>query len=206
MKILLAEDDHLSRRVLAVSLADWGYEVVTADDGASALLELRKNNAPRLAILDWIMPKLEGPEVCRQFRALEKTEPTYFVLLSGRTAKVDIVAGLESGADDYLIKPVDLDELHARLRVGMRVVELQSRLADRVRELQEALARVQQLQGLLPICCYCKKIRDDKNYWQQVEGYLSAHSELRFSHGICPECYEKEVKPELEKLKEQSGS
>ena len=78
-------------------------------------------------------------------------------------------------------------------------MELQTSLADRISEAERALARVKQLQGLLPICCYCKKIRDDRNYWQQVEGYISAHSEVQFSHGVCPDCYENLVKPELAK-------
>jgi phosphoserine phosphatase RsbU/P len=83
------------------------------------------------------------------------------------------------------------------LEVGIRIVELQSSLANRVHELESALSKVRQLQGLLPICCYCKKIRDDQNYWQQVDGYISQHSEVRFSHGICPDCYDRVVKAEL---------
>jgi phosphoserine phosphatase RsbU/P len=91
------------------------------------------------------------------------------------------------------------------VQVGMRIVELQHSLADRVTALEEALARVKQLQGLLPICSYCKKIRDDRNYWQQVESYISEHSEAQFSHSICPECYEGRVKPELDQLRRLQG-
>jgi sigma-B regulation protein RsbU (phosphoserine phosphatase) len=83
----------------------------------------------------------------------------------------------------------------------MRIIELQHSLADRVKALEEALARVKQLQGLLPICSYCKKIRDDQNYWQQVENYISKHSEAQFSHSICPDCYESLVRPELDQLR-----
>lgn len=105
--------------------------------------------------------------------------------------------GLDAGADDYIIKPFNREELRARVKVGVRILDLQNNLAGRVSELERAMAGVKQLQGLLPICCYCKKIRDDQNYWQQVEGYISRHSEAQFSHGVCPDCFEKIVKPEL---------
>src|SRR5207237_6416573 len=107
-----------------------------------------------------------------------------------------IVTGLTAGADDYIVKPFQRDELHARVRVGERLLELQATLADRVKELEAALARVKLLHGLLPICSYCKKVRDDQNYWQQVESYISAHSGVQFSHGICPGCYESLMKKE----------
>ncbi len=110
---------------------------------------------------------------------------------------------MQSGANDYVIKPFDRAELQARVRVGQNVVELQRSLAQRVRELEEALSQVQQLQGLLPICSYCKKIRDDRNYWQQVETYVSRHTQMRFSHGICPDCWETEVKPQLSRYAAQ---
>jgi response regulator RpfG family c-di-GMP phosphodiesterase len=101
------------------------------------------------------------------------------------------VAGLDAGADDYVVKPFDQEELRARVQVGIRVLKLQRSLADRVTELELALDRVNQLQGLLPICCYCKRIRDDRNYWHQVEAYIENHSDAQFSHGVCPECIEK---------------
>ena len=110
----------------------------------------------------------------------------YVILLTARDARADVVAGLDAGADDYLIKPFDLEELRARVQVGRRLVALQDRLADRVAELQEALTKVKQLNGLLPICAYCKRIRTDQNYWEQVEHYVAEHSEAQFSHGICP--------------------
>jgi DNA-binding response OmpR family regulator len=200
MRILIAEDDPVSRLMLTATLQKWQYEVITTADGASALKALQAADAPKLAILDWMMPELDGLEVCRALRRQPKLEPTYIILLSAKTEKGDLVEGLEAGADDYLSKPFDRSELRARLHVGLRMVELQKTLAERVRELEEALASVKQLQGLIPICSYCKKIRDDKNYWQQVECYVSAHTDARFSHGICPSCLENIVNPQLKKM------
>jgi sigma-B regulation protein RsbU (phosphoserine phosphatase) len=197
MKILIAEDDRIARCVLERTLQDWGHEVVTACDGLAAWEALQGEEVPRLAILDWMMPGLDGPEVCRRARGLARQEPTYCILLTARNEKADVAAGLEGGADDYVTKPFDRQELRARVRVGERMVELQRGLADRVRELETALAQVKQLKGLLPICSYCKKVRDDGNYWEQVETYISAHSQARFSHGICPACWHDVVEPEL---------
>ena len=199
MKILIAEDDEVSRRMLQVFLLRWGFDVVIAEDGAEAWRVLEGGDAPKLAILDWMMPVLDGVEICRRVRLAPRASPAYLILLTARGDNKDIVRGLDAGADDYVTKPFNQEELRARLNVGVRVVELQTNLADRVIELERALAGVNQLQGLLPICSYCKKIRDDKNYWQQVEGYISSHSEAQFSHGICPDCYENIVKPELGK-------
>ncbi len=133
-------------------------------------------------------------------RACPRTVPTYVILLTALGGRQNVIQGLHAGADDYITKPFDREELRARLEVGRRIVELQRSLAERVRQLEVALARVKQLQGLVPICSYCKKIRNDRNYWQQLESYLSDHSEAQFSHGICPECYERFVRPELDKL------
>jgi DNA-binding response OmpR family regulator len=200
MRVLIAEDDLLPRRMLRGALAGWGYEVVEATDGTQAWQVLQGPDAPRLAVLDWMMPGLDGPEVCRRLRERPTAEPTYVLLLTARGAKADVVAGLRAGANDYLTKPFDREELEARLRVGQTVVQLQASLAARVRELEESLAQVRQLQGLLPICCYCKKVRDDQSYWQKVETYFAAHSEVRFSHGICPDCWTEVVEPGLRQL------
>src|SRR6185437_16984166 len=158
---------------------------------------LNRDEAPRLAILDWMMPHMDGLTICSRLRENPAKRSTYIILLTARGEKKDIIAGLESGADDYITKPFDRDELQARVNVGLRMVGLQQRLAERVTELEEALARVKQLQGLLPICCYCKCIRNDDNYWQRVEEYIGEHSDARFSHGICPKCFETVVKSQL---------
>lgn len=203
MRILIAEDDMVSRRVLEVTLQKWGHEVVVTCDGAEAWTALQREDAPSLAILDWMMPVMDGVELCRQARQKGGTLASlYIILLTAKGTKEDIVSGLDAGADDYLTKPFDRAELRARVRVGTRVVELQSTLTNRLQELEDALSQVNQLQGILPICSYCKSVRDDQNYWQRVESYISDHSEARFSHSICPDCYETTVKPQLEKRKQ----
>jgi len=202
MKVLVAEDDPVFQRYLERLLAA-DFEVVLASNGSDALAVLRQPDGPRLAVLDWMMPEMAGPEVCRQVRQLPDVCCFYLILLTAKDKTGHVVSALEAGADDYLTKPFDPLELKARLRVGIRVLELQSALSARVRELQEALTNIKLLQGLLPICSYCKRIRDDQNYWQQLETYFSQHSEASFSHGICPECYEKHVKPDLDRLVRQ---
>ena len=201
MRILIAEDDAVPRHLLQTTLTKWGYEVISTTDGMQALDALSRPDAPSLAILDWMMPGLDGAEVCRRARSLGADRLLYIILLTAKGRKEDIVQGLTAGADDYIIKPFDRSELKARINAGERILRLQAELAARVKELELALANVKLLQGLLPICCYCKKIRNDQNYWQQVDTYIADHSEAQFTHGICPECREKIVKPELERLK-----
>jgi sigma-B regulation protein RsbU (phosphoserine phosphatase) len=191
MKVLIAEDDPVSRRLLQAALIKWGYEVTVTSNGREAWQALQTRDAPSLLVLDWLMPEMDGVEVCRQARQVPALKSAYILLLTSRGSKEDIVKGLEAGADDYVTKPFDHGELRARVQVGSRVVQLQSALADRVQELEEAIASVKTLQGLLPICCYCKKIRDDGNYWHRVESYISGHANVRFSHGICPDCSDK---------------
>jgi DNA-binding response OmpR family regulator len=199
MHILIAEDDPVSRRMLEVLLVKAGHQVEATNDGAAAWTALQRDDAAPLAVLDWMMPQLDGVEICRRLRAA-LARSTYVILLTARDRSEDLVAGLQAGANDYATKPFDAAELRARVQVGVRVAELQTALTERVRELEEALANVRQLQGLLPMCSYCKKIRDDSNYWSQVEEYISRRSEAQFSHGICPDCWDRVVKPQLEAL------
>ena len=201
MKILIAEDDPVSRRVLEATLVKWGYEVVVTYDGVEACAGLQKDDAPHLAILDWMMPGLDGVEVCRRVRQIARAVPTYIILLTAKSGKEDIVTGIEAGANDYLTKPFNREELRVRIRVGVQMIELQTTLAERVAELEEALAHVKQLHGILPICSYCKKIRDDQNYWQKVESYITENSEAQFTHSICPGCYADVVQPQLDSHK-----
>jgi sigma-B regulation protein RsbU (phosphoserine phosphatase) len=124
-----------------------------------------------------MMPGLDGIELCRRIRAAQLASPLYVILLTSRSSRQDLVAGLDAGADDYLTKPFDPDELRARIHVGQRTLAL--------------IASIKRLTGLLPICSYCKRIRSDEDYWQQVESYISDHTGARFSHGICPACLAK---------------
>ena len=203
MKILIAEDDLMSQTMLKAMVVRAGYEPVTTGNGVDAHEILIKPGAPKLAVLDWMMPGMDGVEVCRKVREIKSDEPTYIILLTSRDDRKDIIYGLKSGANDYIVKPYDIEELQVRIGVGRKVVELQTSLAGRIMELRDALAQIKTLQGILPICMYCKKIRDDKQYWQQVESYVSTHSEAQFSHGICPDCYKKHVQPELDKIKKR---
>jgi phosphoserine phosphatase RsbU/P len=191
MRILIAEDDLTSRNMLAAVLKKNGYDVVETGNGAEAWEVLQEPDAPRLVILDWMMPVMDGVEVLRRVRGLEIDQPAYIIMLTIMGKKSDIVAGMDAGADDYLTKPFDPGELRARVEVGRRMIEMQERLAEQVRELRQALEQIKVLEGILPICSFCKKIRNDQGYWDQVEVYVSNHSEARFSHGICPECYKK---------------
>ena len=146
MKILVAEDELVSRHMLEYSLRRWGYEVTAVEDGTKAWKVLQNELAPQVAILDWQMPGMDGTEICRLIRNNPRTRAIYVVLLTARSGREDKIRGLLSGADDYITKPFDREELRARVQVGMRVLELQGALAQRIQELEEALSRVSLLQ------------------------------------------------------------
>ncbi len=148
-RILVAEDDAVSRELILSRLNKWGYEAVIANDGLEAMTILRNHDAPSLAILDWMMPEMDGLEICRRMREVEKS--IYIILLTARSSKTDVVEGLRAGADDYLIKPFDKDELHARILVGLRVIGLQSALAQRIKELEAAAGEIKNLKLQLPL-------------------------------------------------------
>ena len=190
-RILIAEDHHVSRHLLERNLANWGFEVVTVEDGEAALRILEGGNAPSIALLDWMMPKMDGSQVCARVRQLKDHPYIYLIMLTAKSQKEDVANGLGAGADDYVIKPFDADELRARLKVGERVVALERTLAKKVEDLQTALDDVKKLKTLLPICMYCKSIRDDQDYWHQIEEYIHTETGTDFSHGICPKCMAK---------------
>ncbi|HEX9365968.1 MAG TPA: response regulator [Vicinamibacterales bacterium] len=191
MRALVADDDLATVALLQRTLERWGLDVIVAHDGTEAWKAVEEDSGIGLAVLDWSMPGLDGPEVCRRIRADPARAHLHVLLLTAREGRADVIAGLDAGADDYLSKPFDPEVLRARVHVGLRVLKLKERLAERVAELETALSKVKQLHGLLPICSYCKHVRTDGDYWEQVEQYVSDHTDLQFSHGVCPSCYDK---------------
>lgn len=187
VKILAVEDDAVARAILMKALLRLGHEVVLAPDGEAAWAAVQEDPV-RVVVSDWIMPGIDGLELCRRIRARTGFEYVYFILLTARDASPENQnAAADAGVDDFLTKPLDVSELWTRLRVAERIL----RYTTQVRQLEE----------LLPICSYCKKIRDDQNYWQQIEGYISERTGSDFSHSVCPDCYSRVVLPELEKLR-----
>ncbi len=190
MKILIADDDMTSRHMLSVLMQARGYEIETVANGIQAAEALLRPSGPKLALLDWMMPRMDGLETCRLTRRLTGETPIYLILVTSRTCKRDITAALRAGADDYITKPFDGDELIARVDVGVRMLRLQNVLGKRLAELNDLLEHVKTLQGLLPICMYCHKIRDEGDMWQRLEQYIERHTDAVFSHGLCPQCLE----------------
>jgi len=198
MRILIAEDDLTSRIILEEMLKLWGHAAVVTTDGAEAWDMLQRPDAPRMVILDWMMPQLDGLDVVRRVRARPSETPPYIILLTTRGDCEDIATGLKAGADDYLAKPFDAGELQARIEVGARMLALQERLGAQVIELRQALEQIKTLKGILPICSFCNCIRNDQGAWDKLEAYVSRHSEASFSHSICPDCMRKHYPEESE--------
>ncbi|HWA26961.1 MAG TPA: response regulator transcription factor [Lacunisphaera sp.] len=185
MKLLIVEDDSIASAVLDASLRKLGHEIQLAGDGAVGWQLFQK--APyRIVISDWLMPGLNGLELCRRIRS-GGGEYTYFILLSNMaTGGSNLDQAMGAGVDDFLTKPVNEAELKARVHVAERILNY--------------VMEVRQLQQIIPICGYCKKMRDDQNYWSQVEEYLAKHAGTSFSHGVCPDCYERVLVPQMRKI------
>lgn len=179
MKILIAEDDPVSLKILQAALQSDGHEVVTATNGKDAW-ERFDRGPVRVIVSDWMMPGLDGLEFCRRVRARATTEYTYFILLTANnTGRENLRAAMAAGIDDFLSKPLDREAIFMRLRVAARILDF----TTQIRVLKE----------LIPICMYCKKVRDDSDYWQQVDTYIHTCTGSNFSHGICPDCLEKHL-------------
>jgi len=191
LRILIAEDDATSRVKLTAVLKKLGHEVVATSDGEQAWEAMQKADAPRLLILDWKMPHLDGVEVCRRLREVETDRPAYILMLTALNEKQHVIEGLDAGANDYATKPIEPTELRARIAAGRRILVMQDRLVAQADELRKALSQVKTLRGFIPICCHCKRVRGDKDYWRDVEEYVSAHTDALFSHGLCPDCLAK---------------
>lgn len=186
MKILTVEDDHLSRVLLTGTLQSMGHEVTTCGTGSEAWSFLGMDKFD-VVVSDWRLPGIDGLELCRRVRARERDAYLYFILVTGAGATAENEgAAIEAGVDDFLPKPVVTCDLRNRLRVAQRFLDY--------------TRRVRQLESFLPICGYCKNIRNDRNYWQQIEQYIAERTGASFSHGICPDCYQRHVVPQLESL------
>ncbi len=181
MKVLVAEDDPIASAMLVAVLRRLGHEVTVTADGEKAWTAFSFNSA-QVIVSDWLMPGLNGLDLCRRIRA-ENGSYVYFILLSNMDAAgVNLEQALSAGVDDFLTKPIKPDELRMRLHVAERILNFNT--------------RVQQLETFIPICSYCKKVRDDKNYWSQIEQYINCQTGTQFSHSICPDCYNSEVIPQ----------
>lgn len=193
MKILIAEDDPVASKVLHLTLELLGHEVITARNGADAW-QLFDREPVRIVVSDWMMPEMDGLELCFKVRERPKTDYTYFILLTAiGTEKDRYLEAMDAGIDDFLTKPLDRERIMTRLRAAERILGFTT--------------QIRLLQDLLPICSYCHKIRDDADYWQQLEQYIHTHTGSRFSHGICPECFEKQMSiMQTENAAQQTGS
>lgn len=186
MRVLVADDDPIFRRLMARRLRKLQYEALEAGNGVEAW-QIYQQQDIHLVLCDWLMPEMTGLDLCRRIRGQKQRQYTYIILITTLNARVNYEAGIEAGADDLLNKADDLGLLKARLQVARRILSLQD--------------EVKHLQGLLPICQYCKRICDNQNLWTEIEAYIAEHSEADFSHGICPECMERHVRPQLDQLK-----
>jgi DNA-binding response OmpR family regulator len=213
--ILVVDDAPANLKLLADTLTPAGYQVLSAESGELALASVAAR-LPELVLLDIRMPGMGGFEVYRRLKARAETRDIPIIFLSAVTEIVQRVEGLKLGAVDFIAKPFQIEELLARVHTQLELRrlrvqleqqaaglqrandQLQKEMAERIRkeqalreknaELEAALAKVKLLSGLLPICASCKKIRDDKGYWNQVESYVQEHSEATFTHGLCPDC------------------
>ena len=192
LKTLVAEDDVISRRLLANLLQKNGYDVTESQNGNEAWEHLCRPDGPKLAILDWNMPGMQGIEICKRIREQNlKIKPYLIILTASRNEKKDVIEIFRTGTNDYMEKPFDPGEVIARVKLGEEHIRIQIELADRIKALEEANQHIMTLQGILPICMHCHNIRNDDESWERLENYISRHTDAHFSHGICPKCAEK---------------
>ena len=187
-RVLVAEDDPKTQKALIFLLQRHGYAATAVGDGQAALDILTQPDPPSIVLLDWEMPKLDGLNVCRLLRAMPLRHYIYVIMVTARDSAADLLAAFAAGADDFLGKPADTAQLLARMRSGERVLSLEARLENRIAQLECSIKEVRHLKRLLPICMYCKKVRDDSDYWQEIDTYIHEHTGTDFSHGVCPAC------------------
>lgn len=188
LKILVAEDELITRKLLEKLLRSEGHWVQSFDNGADAWAYFGANPV-NVVVSDWMMPDMDGLELCRKARSVKRDDYTYFVLLTAMSrSHENLHVAVDAGVDDFLSKPINPDDLWMRLRVAERIINF--------------ARQVRQLETLIPICSYCKKVRNDSNLWQAVDSYLSQQTGRDLSHSICPECLEKVLKEEVRDLQE----
>ena len=187
MRILVAEDDVISRKLICTTLEQFGHEPVAFANGTDAW-ECFNANPERIIVSDWLMPGMDGLALCRKVRERPSTDYTYFILLTANVqGKESYLEAMRAGIDDFLAKPLDRDQIWMRLRVAERILGYTT--------------QIRRLESMLPICSYCKKVRNDNNYWQQVEAYFGERTGTWFSHGVCPDCYNRVVLPQIEAMR-----
>ena len=189
MKILIAEDEFTTRMMVQVCLENWGYRVESVTNGEEAWAKLQKPDAPHIAILDWEMPIINGVDVCRRVKEMDVENPPYVILLTSRDSKTDIVQGFDAGADDYMTKPFNNDELRARTRVAERLVRTQSSLSESLNELREALNQLEMLESGVEVCGVCQKIQNRYDgEWHSFDAVLKNGVDPHFVVSTCPAC------------------
>jgi len=193
-RILVADDAPTNRELLRSILETEGYQVVTAENGAQAL-DAALQNPPDLVLLDINMPKMNGYAVCQNLKANPQTAEIPVLFISAMDDTPQKLDAFAAGGVDFIPNPLGVAEVTARVNIHLRIRQMQLDLEEKNRQLEKknrqltsALASIKTLQGLIPICAKCKKIRDDDGFWQQVEIYVGKHSDAEFSHGICPDC------------------
>jgi DNA-binding response OmpR family regulator len=197
-KVLVTDDDPEILLLTAMVLKRAGYEVFEASSGSECLQAVQTFH-PDLVVLDVMLPDMTGVEACRKIKGDQDLQHTFVILASGIRISSDSQAeGLNIGADGYIVRPISNKELVARVQSLERIKRAEDALREKekqqeklISELQEALAEIKTLKGFIPICASCKKIRDDEGYWNQLEAYISKHTDAVFSHGLCPECAER---------------
>jgi phosphoserine phosphatase RsbU/P len=177
MKVLVCDDDRVALKKTELLLQKMGHEILPFQDSHEALVALTSPNPPKLAVLDWMMPKFSGLDICRRVRANSNLISIYIIILTAKDQPDDLAEAFEAGANDFIRKPVEPIEFRARVTAGTRIVSLESELKT--------------LTGLLPICAWCKKIRLEDQDWMKIEEYVENNSYATFSHGGCPDCLAK---------------
>lgn len=187
-RVLVVDDNTANIDVMLTFLEMEGYEISIATSGEMAL-HVTAHDQPDLILLDVMMPNMDGFETCRMLKKNPKTEAIPIIFVTAKKETADIVQGFQSGGVDYISKPYRQEEVLARVKTHLQLRQLMKTQEQLIHKLNRALDEVKTLKGILPICSYCKKIRDDEGQWHQLEKYISNRSDSEFSHGICGDCY-----------------